>query len=50
MRADPDLASRLSELYIMGGNHSTTGEVTETAEFNFRVDPEAARLVLRLTR
>lgn len=36
------------DLFIMGGAFETYGNVTLTAEFNMRVDPEAARTVLEL--
>jgi len=50
MKADPGLAERIGELFIMGGNIEGFGNVTEAAEFNFHADPEAAYTVLRLTR
>lgn len=43
--AEPRLAERISKLVIMGGAH-LGGNVTPAAEFNFWVDPEAARSVL----
>lgn len=50
MKADPGLAERLGEIFIMGGNIEGFGNVTEAAEFNFHADPESAFTVLRLTR
>lgn len=50
MAADPGLAERLQEIFIMGGNYEGIGNVTEAAEFNFHADPEAAHAVLRRTR
>ena len=50
MKADPGLAERLGEIFIMGGNIEGFCNVTEAAEFNFHADPEAAFTVLRLTR
>ncbi len=44
LRADPDLASLIQEMVIMGGSLSG-GNVTPAAEFNIYVDPEAARVV-----
>jgi len=41
---EPSLAQRIKKLVIMGGAH-VGGNVTATAEFNFWVDPEAARAV-----
>lgn len=42
---DPQLPSLLERLVIMGGGLDT-GNVTPVSEFNFRTDPEAAKLVL----
>jgi inosine-uridine nucleoside N-ribohydrolase len=44
LRADPELASQIKEIVVMGGS-LTGGNVTPSAEFNFYVDPEAARIV-----
>lgn len=41
----PDIAKRLERLVIMGGALDA-GNVTPVSEFNFRTDPEAAKLVL----
>ncbi|HEV7437116.1 MAG TPA: nucleoside hydrolase [Pseudorhizobium sp.] len=41
---EPGLARRIQKLVIMGGAR-VGGNVTPTAEFNFWVDPEAARTV-----
>ncbi len=46
LRRDPDLASHLSGLTIMGGS-AATGNVTPVAEFNIWADPEAAAAVFR---
>ncbi len=46
LRRDPARFSRVREMIIMGGAVSVPGNVTPTAEFNFHVDPEAAREVL----
>ena len=45
LAAEPALASRIPKLVIMGGAIGW-GNVTPAAEFNFWVDPEAARSVL----
>jgi inosine-uridine nucleoside N-ribohydrolase len=44
LAAEPRLASRIHSVVMMGGAH-VGGNVTATAEFNFWVDPEAARAV-----
>nr|XP_045612527.1 inosine-uridine preferring nucleoside hydrolase-like isoform X2 [Procambarus clarkii] len=49
IRLDPTLTSHLASIYIMGGNTTGLGNITSSAEFNFRCDPEAARVVLEET-
>jgi pyrimidine-specific ribonucleoside hydrolase len=44
LRADPELASMVPSIVIMGGSLSG-GNMTPAAEFNLYVDPEAARIV-----
>ncbi|HXN27276.1 MAG TPA: nucleoside hydrolase, partial [Candidatus Acidoferrales bacterium] len=44
LRADPELASMIPVIAIMGGSLSG-GNMTPAAEFNLYVDPEAARIV-----
>jgi len=44
LRADPELASMIPAIVIMGGSLSG-GNMTPAAEFNIYVDPEAARIV-----
>jgi purine nucleosidase len=39
---DPDFASKVDHLVVMGGG---LGNITPAAEFNFYVDPEAAKIV-----
>jgi purine nucleosidase len=41
---DPAFASNVKALYIMGGG---LGNITPAAEFNFYVDPEAAKIVFK---
>lgn len=42
---DPDFVSNVGELYIMGGSNNGRGNITAAAEYNFYVDPEAAKAV-----
>lgn len=44
---DPSIATRVKALYVMGGAFFAPGNITPAAEYNFYVDPEAARIVLR---
>jgi pyrimidine-specific ribonucleoside hydrolase len=44
LKEDPSLATLIKSIVIMGGSLSG-GNVTPSAEFNFYVDPEAARIV-----
>jgi inosine-uridine nucleoside N-ribohydrolase len=51
IRQEPGLALKVKQLVIMGGAVASlpdgAGNVTPNAEFNFWVDPEAAKVVLR---
>ena len=51
IRAKPDFAANVKQLVIMGGAIASlpdgAGNITPNAEFNFWVDPEAARVTLR---
>jgi purine nucleosidase len=47
LRQWPRLADNVSRCVVMGGAPCCEGNVTPAAEFNFWVDPEAARVVLR---
>ena len=40
---DPSIAGKVAHLYVMGGG---VGNITPAAEYNFHVDPEAAKIVL----
>lgn len=42
---DPELATRLKEIVLMGGACFTHGNITAAAEFNIWCDPEAAKVV-----
>lgn len=41
----PEIAGRIKEIVMMGGGFFAGGNITPAAEFNFYVDPEAAKLV-----
>lgn len=45
LRLEPRIAQRIPELVIMGAGHAI-GNITPSAEFNWWVDPEAARIVM----
>jgi inosine-uridine nucleoside N-ribohydrolase len=51
LRQEPGLATKVKQLYIMGGAVASlpdgAGNMTPNAEFNFWVDPEAAKIALR---
>ncbi|GAA2338128.1 hypothetical protein GCM10009854_12910 [Saccharopolyspora halophila] len=42
---DPAFADNVRALYVMGGSNNARGNITAAAEFNFYVDPEAAKTV-----
>ena len=46
LRREPDLGELLDEVWVMGGNVNCLGNVTPAAEYNFWVDPEAAKIVI----
>jgi purine nucleosidase len=43
---EPEIATRIAEIVIMGGSFNEGGNITPTAEFNIYVDPHAAHVVL----
>jgi purine nucleosidase len=45
LRQDPSIAELVSECVVMGGTGRGPGNITPVAEFNFWVDPEAAKIV-----
>jgi len=45
-KREPELNGLLDEVWVMGGAVNCPGNVTPAAEFNFWVDPDAAKLVL----
>lgn len=46
LKREPDLGDLLDSVWVMGGALNCIGNVTPAAEFNFWVDPDAARRVL----
>jgi purine nucleosidase len=47
LRQSPAIAGNVSRCVVMGGAPCCEGNVSPSAEYNFWVDPEAARVVLR---
>jgi len=45
IRKDPEFATNLGALYVMGGSINARGNITPAAEYNIYVDPEAADIV-----
>ena len=46
IKKDPTIVPKIPHLYIMGGTNNALGNITPSAEYNFLVDPEAAKIVL----
>ncbi|WP_135821035.1 nucleoside hydrolase [Halostella litorea] len=46
LQREPDLPELLDEVWVMGGAVNDLGNITPAAEYNFWVDPDAARMVL----
>lgn len=46
LQKEPALGDLLADVWVMGGNANCLGNVTPAAEYNFWVDPHAARKVL----
>jgi inosine-uridine nucleoside N-ribohydrolase len=47
LKLRPDIETRIKQIVFMGGNIKVAGNASQSAEFNFWFDPEAARIVLR---
>jgi inosine-uridine nucleoside N-ribohydrolase len=47
LRLRPDIETKIKRIVFMGGNISVPGNATQSSEFNFWFDPDAARIVLR---
>ncbi len=47
LKREPDLATKVGHLIIVGGTFAGPGDVTAAAEFNIYCDSEAAQLVFR---
>ena len=47
LQREPDLNELLDGVWVMGGNVNCPGNVTPAAEYNFWVDPDAAKTVVR---
>jgi purine nucleosidase len=47
IKKEPAIVPKIPHLYIMGGTNNALGNITPSAEYNFWVDPEAAKIVLR---
>lgn len=47
LQAEPDLATMIGHLIILGGADRESGNVSAAAEFNIYCDPDSARVVLR---
>jgi purine nucleosidase len=43
---EPRIAENVQRLFVMGGTNGGSGNVTPAAEYNFYVDPEAAKIVM----
>ncbi|BBG24342.1 nucleoside hydrolase [Sulfuracidifex tepidarius] len=44
---DPSLPKRVKKVWVMGGTAFAHGNITPVAEYNFWVDPDAARIVFK---
>lgn len=46
LKKDPTIVNDIPHIYIMGGTNNSLGNITAASEYNFFVDPEAAKIVL----
>uniref|UniRef100_A0A1A9WCC1 IU_nuc_hydro domain-containing protein n=1 Tax=Glossina brevipalpis TaxID=37001 RepID=A0A1A9WCC1_9MUSC len=46
----PNFLNKIRNIYIMGGNYQGRGNATPSAEFNVRMDPEAAFVIWEKTK
>lgn len=46
LKKEPSIAKDIPHIFIMGGTNNSLGNITPAAEYNFYVDPEAARIVM----
>lgn len=46
IKKNPTIVKDIPHIYIMGGLNNSLGNITAAAEYNFYVDPEAARIVM----
>lgn len=46
IQKDPTIIPEIPHIYIMGGTNNALGNIVPSAEYNFWVDPEAAKIVL----
>lgn len=47
IKKDRGIIDKIEHLYIMGGTNNALGNIVPAAEYNFYIDPEAAKLVLQ---
>lgn len=47
LQAEPDIATQIGHLIILGGADRVSGDTTAAAEFNMYCDPDSARTVMR---
>jgi purine nucleosidase len=45
LKLEPEIASRIEKIVLMGGGYFAQGNITPSAEFNIFADPEAAKIV-----